>query len=128
MLTVDPNPLAPQHPFTYLGDAVYARFDGYQIWLHANDAETPTDRIAIEPAVFVALVDYATQYYGGHVQSLSEADLSLRDAAPALLEAAQAALKAMDRWADLLGDTPPFDRTNLSTRELLRNAISKARP
>jgi hypothetical protein len=35
----------------YLGDGVYALFDGYGIWLHANDHLTPTDRIYLEPEV-----------------------------------------------------------------------------
>lgn len=36
----------------YLGDGVYALFDGDGIWLHANDHENPTDRIFLEPKVF----------------------------------------------------------------------------
>jgi hypothetical protein len=39
----------------YLGDGVYALFDGYGIWLHANDHLMPTDRIYLEPEVFDAL-------------------------------------------------------------------------
>ena len=39
----------------YLGDGVYARFDGYGVWLLANDATHPTDEIYIEPAVLRAL-------------------------------------------------------------------------
>jgi hypothetical protein len=43
---------------TYLGDGVYASFDGYQIWLHlgAHDAEP---LIAIEAAVLHTLIGYA---------------------------------------------------------------------
>jgi len=41
----------------YLGDAVYASFDGYQVWLHLNDHLTPP-LIALEPAVLTALVLY----------------------------------------------------------------------
>ena len=40
----------------YLGDGVYASFDGYQIWLAANDHENIV--IALEPCVFRRLVDY----------------------------------------------------------------------
>lgn len=36
---------------TYLGDGVYAIFDGYGVWLHANHHEYPTDRIYLEPSV-----------------------------------------------------------------------------
>jgi hypothetical protein len=39
----------------YLGDGVYAIFDGYGIWLHANDHANPTDRIYLEPPVLEAL-------------------------------------------------------------------------
>jgi len=39
----------------YLGDGVYALFDGSGIWLHANDHENPTDRIYLEPDVLDAL-------------------------------------------------------------------------
>lgn len=42
---------------TYLGDAVYASFDGFNIWLRTGDGEN--QRIALEPSVFAALVDYA---------------------------------------------------------------------
>ena len=40
----------------YLGDAVYASFDGYQIWLRTGDGNN--QRIALEPAVYQALVAY----------------------------------------------------------------------
>ena len=44
-------------PHSYLGDGVYGIFDGFGIWLHANDhrAEFATDKIYLEPSVFVAL-------------------------------------------------------------------------
>lgn len=42
---------------TYLGDGVYAEFDGYHIWLKTN-REDGQHRIALEPSVFVALVGY----------------------------------------------------------------------
>jgi len=45
-------------PASYLGDGVYAIFDGYGIWLHANDHENPTDRIYLEPSVFDSLVRF----------------------------------------------------------------------
>lgn len=40
----------------YLGDAVYASFDGYHIWLTTCDGND--QRIALEPDVFRALVEY----------------------------------------------------------------------
>lgn len=42
----------------YLGDGVYALFDGWGIWLHANDHLNPTDRVYLEPEVFTALVGF----------------------------------------------------------------------
>lgn len=45
-------------PPIYLGDGVYASFDGYQIWLR-TPRETGVHEIALEPAVFRALQSYA---------------------------------------------------------------------
>jgi hypothetical protein len=41
---------------TYLGDAVYASFDGYHIWLRTGDGGN--QRIALEPQVLAALDAY----------------------------------------------------------------------
>jgi hypothetical protein len=41
---------------SYLGDGVYASFDGFQIWLAANHHDNKV--IALEPGVFVNLVTY----------------------------------------------------------------------
>jgi len=40
----------------YLGDGVYASFDGYQIWLAANHHTNKV--VALEPQVFEALIRY----------------------------------------------------------------------
>jgi len=40
----------------YLGDGVYASFDGYQIWLVVNHHENKV--IALDPHVQEALIDY----------------------------------------------------------------------
>jgi len=46
----------------YIGDGVYASFDGYQIWL-----KTPrnggTHLIALEPAVFAQLIGFAQTFW-----------------------------------------------------------------
>ena len=47
----------------YLGDGVYATFDGHQIWLE-TERGFHTDRIALEPAVFISLVGYAQRDLG----------------------------------------------------------------
>lgn len=52
---------------TYLGDAVYASFDGYQIWLRTGDGGN--QRIALEPSVFAALKRYHESIYHRPTQS-----------------------------------------------------------
>lgn len=47
---------------TYLGDSVYASFDGYVIWLRTGDGNN--QRIALEPAVFDALLAFRRSLYG----------------------------------------------------------------
>ena len=47
-------------PETYLGDGVYATFDGYLIWLDTR-AQEPINRIALDPAVLEALREYDRQ-------------------------------------------------------------------
>lgn len=47
----------------YLGDAVYASFDGWHIWLRTTDGISNTNSIALEPEVYAALVQYATRLY-----------------------------------------------------------------
>lgn len=42
--------------YEYLGDGVYASFDGYQIWLSVNHHENKV--LALEPQVFENLVNY----------------------------------------------------------------------
>jgi hypothetical protein len=60
MSTEEPIDISPRLPVgpTYLGDGVYASFDGYQIWLHLNSHEAP-GLIALEPSVLRSLIDYA---------------------------------------------------------------------
>jgi hypothetical protein len=41
---------------TYLGDGVYASFDGYQIWLAVNHHENNV--VALEPSVVTHLIQY----------------------------------------------------------------------
>jgi hypothetical protein len=42
-------------PAEYLGDGVYAIFDGSGVWLHANDHLHPSDKVYLEPQVLEAL-------------------------------------------------------------------------
>jgi len=59
---VDVSVKPPVGP-TYLGDAVYASFDGYHICLTLNDHRNPT-MIALEPSVFRSLQHYAERIWG----------------------------------------------------------------
>ena len=43
---------------TYLGDGAYVSFDGFALWLTAEDGIRATDTICLEPAVYRALVRY----------------------------------------------------------------------
>ena len=54
---------------SYLGDAVYASFDGYQISLRTGDGNN--QRIALEPEVYQALVRYVQALKRG-AQHLAE--------------------------------------------------------
>ena len=47
---------------SYLGDGVYASFDGYHIWLAVNHHENQV--VALEPQVLNALVEYAKRIFG----------------------------------------------------------------
>lgn len=46
-----------KHP-VYLGDGVYASYDGYHIWLRTGSHENPEGQIALDPSVYHALVQY----------------------------------------------------------------------
>ena len=43
---------------TYLGDALYASWNGQVVILMANDLEHPTDTVYLEPDVMQALINY----------------------------------------------------------------------
>lgn len=49
--------------WTHLGDGVYAMFDLYGVWLHANDHRFPTDRIYLEHAVIKNLDLFLNLFY-----------------------------------------------------------------
>jgi len=44
---------------TYLGDGLYAKFDGYMIHLMSNSSETPDNEVFLEDTVFQALLNFA---------------------------------------------------------------------
>ena len=49
-----------EQPTEHLGDGVYAIYDGFGVWLHANDhrPELATDKIYLEPVVLAALMRF----------------------------------------------------------------------
>ncbi|HMF69698.1 MAG TPA: hypothetical protein VK602_19055 [Phyllobacterium sp.] len=52
------------HPMSeYIGDGIYASFDGDQIWLW-TEREGEDQRIAIEPQVWDSLKAYARKIWG----------------------------------------------------------------
>ena len=63
-----PLPVYLEAPFpapssTYLGDGVYAEFDGYHIMLDLRGQDSTT-KIALEPSVMNALHQYAKRCWG----------------------------------------------------------------
>ena len=47
----------------YLGDGVYANYDGYMLTLTTEDGIRVTNTIHLEPGIFSALTDYAKRVY-----------------------------------------------------------------
>ena len=48
----------PKSNKQYLGDGVYANFDGYQVKLTASDGVYDTDKIYLNPEVMKSLIEY----------------------------------------------------------------------
>jgi len=57
---------------TYLGDSVYAEFDGYYIILTTENGNGPSNTIMLEPPVLTKLRDYVTEIYELARQSLQD--------------------------------------------------------
>lgn len=75
----------------YLGDGVYASFDGYQVWL-AVDRDGEAVGIAVEPRVWDALKDY------------------VNDVARAALVGERPATTGSESREGSLGHPPQFDK------------------
>lgn len=56
-MTEDQGKTYEEKGHVYLGDGVYASFDGYQIWLAVNDHTNKV--VALEPVTIVRLIKYA---------------------------------------------------------------------
>ena len=48
----------------YLGDGVYADYDGYHVVLTTEDGISTTNKICLDPNVMEALVDYIKKLNG----------------------------------------------------------------
>ena len=42
----------------YLGDGLYVKWDGYQIWLLANDHQNPSDSVALDSHTLNAFLKF----------------------------------------------------------------------
>ena len=64
----------PQMPRkeTYLGDGLYATYDGYQICLMANSHTSPTDMVYLDPHVYASLLRFVEQFNSEQNESDSE--------------------------------------------------------
>ena len=76
---------------TYLGDSVYAEFDGFQIILTTNNGypDDPRNTIALEPSVFEALLQYKAKI-SNNTKPSSQLDPDVKDA---IFEQAPPAIK-----------------------------------
>lgn len=45
----------------YLGDGLYARDDGFQIWLTAEDGISIQNEVALEPAVLQSFIEFVAR-------------------------------------------------------------------
>ncbi len=59
-MAIDVSPKKALIDDRYLGDGVYASFDGYQVWLDLRGQDSTT-RIALEPIVLAALKQFVDE-------------------------------------------------------------------
>ncbi len=57
----------------YLGDGVYASFDGFHIWLAVNDHRNKV--VALEPSIMAALIQYETDLVQHYRQEQTNTEL-----------------------------------------------------
>lgn len=50
---------------TYIGDGVYAGFDGYYIWIWISNGVSQSEKIALEPETMLSLDKYAKENWNG---------------------------------------------------------------
>ena len=49
---------------TYLGDGLYAEFDGYQFEVYASNGLSKTNRVFMEPSVVTSFFEYVARTRG----------------------------------------------------------------
>jgi hypothetical protein len=54
----------PKPDETYIGDGVYASFDGYQIWLRTDRGAEGDHMIALDAGVYANLLKYGNRFPG----------------------------------------------------------------
>ena len=52
-----------EQEWTYLGDGLYALYDGYQIVLRANDVNNPEDTVYLDYLTYLRLTEFAGRDY-----------------------------------------------------------------
>ena len=62
----------------YLGDSVYADFDGFMICLTTENGEGPSDTIYLEPEVMLALIQYAESLKSSEPGEMDATDRKMR--------------------------------------------------
>jgi len=57
-------------PYSYLGDGLYAKYNGFSIVFMANDHKNPTDTVSLEPSVhrnYLKFIEDLREMYGKEV-------------------------------------------------------------
>ena len=61
-------------PKRYLGDSVYADFDGYMVSLTTENGLGPSNVIHLEPQVYDALIQYVESLKGEQLDAIAKAE------------------------------------------------------
>lgn len=64
-MTEDVSVKPPQPEPVYLGDGLYADFDGFQIELYASNGMYKTNQVYLEPSVLTAFLNYVKRLKEG---------------------------------------------------------------
>ena len=64
-MTEDVTVAPPQPEPVYLGDGLYADFDGFQIELYASNGMYKTNQVYLEPSVLTAFLNYVKRLKEG---------------------------------------------------------------